>query len=253
MATAETPIGREVAAGRARRGSAREGTNVGEVERWVSLLGGGLLALDGLRRGSLGGLVEAGAGASLLTRGLTGHCGLYATLGINTARHGPAASVSAGRGVKVVKAVTINRPAEELYRFWRNFENLPRFMRHLESVKVEGNRSHWIARAPAGFTVAWDAEIINEQPNTLIAWRSLEGSQVSTAGSVHFSRAPGNRGTEVRVTLKYDPPAGKLGTLVARLFGEEPGQQIDEDLRRFKQLTEAGEIPTTRGQPTCRN
>jgi uncharacterized membrane protein len=253
MTTAQTPLSRELAAGRARRGSAREGTNVGEVERWVSLAAGGLLAFDGLRRGSLGGLIEAGAGASLLARGLTGHSALYARLGISTARHNPIASVSAGRGVKVVKAVTINRPAEELYRFWRNFENLPRFMRHLKSVKVEGNRSHWVARAPAGLSVSWDAEIINEQPNTLIAWRSLEGSQVSTAGSVHFSPAPGNRGTEVRVTLKYDPPAGRAGTLLAKLFGEEPGQQIDEDLRCFKQLTEAGEIPTTKGQSTSRN
>ena len=252
MATAQTRIGRELASGRAHRGSARSGTNVGEAERWLSLVGGGLLALDGLRRRSLGGLVEAGAGASLLWRGATGHCQVYAALGVNTACHNPAASVSAGRGVKVVKAITINRPADELYRFWRNFENLPRFMRHLESVKVEGNRSHWVARAPAGFTVSWDAEIINAQVNTLIAWRSLEGSQVSTAGSVHFSPAPGNRGTEVRVTLKYDPPAGKLGSMIAKLFGEEPGQQIDEDLRCFKQLTEAGEIPSTRGQPTCR-
>jgi len=247
MATAHTRIHRELAAGRPRMGSAREGTNVGEVERWLSGVGGGLLALDALRRRSLLSLFEGGAAASLLWRGLTGHCQLYAALGVNTACHNPAASVSAGRGVKVVKAVTINRPAEELYRFWRNFENLPRFMSHLESVKLEGQRSHWVARGPAGLSASWDAEIINEQPNTLIAWRSLEGSQVSTAGSVHFSPAAAGRGTEVRVTLKYDPPAGKLGAAVARLFGEEPGQQIDEDLHRFKQLMEAGEVPTNRG------
>jgi len=247
MATAHTRIHRELAAGRPRMGSAREGTNVGEVERWLSVVGGGLLALDALRRRSLLSLFEGGAAASLLWRGLTGHCQLYAALGVNTACHNPAASVSAGRGVKVVKAVTINRPAEELYRFWRNFENLPRFMSHLESVKLEGQRSHWVARGPAGLSASWDAEIINEQPNTLIAWRSLEGSQVSTAGSVHFSPAAAGRGTEVRVTLKYDPPAGKLGAAVARLFGEEPGQQIDEDLHRFKQLMEAGEVPTNRG------
>ena len=252
MVSAQTSIGREMAAGRPRPGSAREGTNVGETERWLSLVGGGLLALDGLRRGSLGGVAEAIAGGSLLYRGLTGHCHLYAAVGVNTAAHGLVASVSAQRGVKVVKAVTINRPAEELYRFWRDFETLPRFMKHLESVKCEGNRSHWVARGPGGFKIAWDAEIINEKPGTLIAWRSLEGSQVSTAGSVHFSKAPGDRGTEVRVTLKYDPPAGKLGTLIAKLFGAEPAQQIQEDLRRFKQLTEAGEVPTTKGQPSCR-
>ena len=188
----------------------------------------------------------------LLSRGLTGHCQLYAALGVNTAVHGRAASVSAGRGFKVVQAVTINRPAEELYRFWRNFENLPRFMHHLESVTSQGNRSHWVARVPAGLTVAWDAEIINEQPNSLIAWRSLEGSQVSTAGSVHFTKAAGDRGTEVRVTLKYDPPAGKLGALIARLFGADPSRQIDEDLRRFKQLTEAGTASTAGGQSSRR-
>ena len=248
MASGQTPISRELAGGRARRGSAREGTNIGEMERWLSLAGGGLLAVDGLRRGSLGGLAEAALGASLLSRGLTGHCQLYAALGVNTAAHGAAASVSARRGFKVVQAITINRPAEELYRFWRNFENLPRFMQHLESVTSQGNRSHWVARAPAGLSVEWDAEIINEQPSSLIAWRSLEGSQVSTAGSVHFTRAAGDRGTEVRVTLKYDPPAGKLGALIARLFGEEPSRQIDEDLRHFKQLIEAGTVSTAGGQ-----
>jgi len=248
MASTQTLIGRELPGGRARRGSARAGTNVGETERWLSLVGGGLLALDGLRRGSLGGLTEAALGASLLSRGLTGHCQLYAALGVSTASHSPAASVSAGRGLKVVKTISINRPAEELYRFWRNFENLPRFMKHLESVTGEGNRSHWVARGPAGFSVSWEAEIINEQPNSLIAWRSLEGSQVATAGSVHFTRAPGDRGTEVRVTLKYDPPAGKVGALIAGLFGEGPAQQIEEDLRRFRRLAESGQLSPARGQ-----
>jgi uncharacterized membrane protein len=253
MVSAQTPISRELASGRGRPGGAREGTNVGEAERWLSLISGGLLALDGLRRGTLVGLAEAVAGGSLVARGLTGHCSCYAALGISTARHGRAASVAAGRGVKVVQAVTIDRPAEELYRFWRNFENLPRFMCHLVSVKCgEGNRSHWVARGPAGFTVSWDAEVINEHPSTLIAWRSLEGSPVATAGSVHFSPAPGGRGTEVQVTLKYDTPVGKLGVLLARLFGADPAWEIQEDLRRFKQLMETGEIPTTQGQPSCR-
>jgi uncharacterized membrane protein len=253
MVSAQTPISRQVASGTLRRGSAREGANVGELERWMSLIGGGVLALDGLRRGSLGGIAEAILGGGLIQRGMTGHCGVYAALGVNTARRNPAAAVSAARGVKVVKAVTIQKPADELYRFWRDFGNLPRFMRHLESVTSEGNRSHWVARGPAGFCAEWDAEIINEEPGRLIAWRSLEGSQVSTAGSVHFTPAPAGRGTEVRVVLKYDPPAGKLGALFAKLFGEAPEQQIQEDLRRFKQLTEAGEIPTTQGQTSCRH
>jgi len=253
MVSAHTPISRQVALGRVRRGSAREGTNVGELERWMSLIGGGLLALDGLRRGSVGGAAEAIVGGSLVCRGLTGHCNVYAALGVNTAEHSPAAAVSAARGVKVVKAITIGRPAAELYRFWRDFENLPRFFRHLESVKCEGNRSLWVTKGPAGLRAEWDAEIINEETNRLIAWRSLEGSRVSTAGSVHFTPAPGDRGTEVRVVLKYDPPGGKLGSLFARLFGQSPEQQIQEDLRRFKQLVEAGEIPTIQGQSTCRH
>jgi len=178
---------------------------------------------------------------------------MYATLGLNTAEEArpPATSVRAEHGVKVEKSFTINRSAADLYRFWRNFENLPRFMNHLESIRVlSDRRSHWVACGPLGTHVEWDAEIINERPNELIAWRSLEGSDVDTAGSVHFLEAPGMRGTEVRVTLKYDPPGGKLGASLAKLFGEAPEQQIQEDLRRFKQVMEAGEIPTTQGQPT---
>src|SRR5262249_46834300 len=150
----------------------------------------------------------------------------------------------------VEQAVTINRPAADLYRFWRSFENLGRFMAHLESVKDLGNgRSHWVARGPLGTRVEWDAEVYTERPNELIGWRSLPGSGVDAAGRVHFAPARGARGTEVRVSLKSAPPAGKLGAAVAGLFGEAPGSQVREDLRRFKQLMEAGEIPTTAGQP----
>jgi len=253
MVSAQTPISRQLAAGHYQRGSAREGTNVGQFERWVSLFGGGLLAFDGLRRGTLEGLAEAMLGGCLVERGLTGHCRVYNALGVNTASRNPAAAVSAARGVKVVQAVTISKPADELFHFWHNFENLPHFMHHLESVTCAGNRSHWVAKGPAGMHVSWDAEIINEEPNRLIAWRSLEGSQVSTAGSVHFTPAPGGRGTEVRVVLKYDPPGGKLGSWFTWLFGADPQCEIAEDLRRFKQLTEAGEIPTTWGQTSCRD
>src|SRR5262249_30590570 len=144
------------------------------------------------------------------------------------------------------------RSPEELYRFWRNFENLPRFMHNLVSVTSAGNRSHWVARGPLGMHAEWDAEIITEEPNRLIGWRSLEGSEVATAGSVHFEPAPGGRGTQVRIEMKYDPPAGKVGTLIAKLFGESPDRQIQDDLRRFKQLMEAGEIPTVEGHPAWR-
>ena len=123
-------------------------------------------------------------------------------------------------------------------------------MRHLQSVEViSDNRSHWMASGPFGKTVEWDAEIYTEQENEHIAWRSLAGSQVDTAGSVHFRKLPGDRGTEVTVTLKYDPPAGKLGAAVAALFGESANHQVKEDLRRFKQIMEAGEAPTIEGQP----
>lgn len=151
-------------------------------------------------------------------------------------------------GVHVEEAVTVNRPVAAVFRYWRNFENLPTFMRHLESVSErEAGISHWVARGPAGSRVEWDARIINEIDNKLIGWQSLEGSMVSTAGSVNFRETP--RGTEVRVHLQYNPPAGKLGAAVAWLFGEEPNIQVREDLRRFKQLIETGEIPTTQGQP----
>jgi len=150
--------------------------------------------------------------------------------------------------------VTVNKSPGELYRFWRNFENLPRFMNHLESVKViDGNRSHWVAKAPLGMTVEWDAVIHNEQENELIAWRSLEGADIPNAGSVRFERAPGGRGTIVKVALEYDPPAGKVGATIAKLFGEEPEQQVEEDLRRFKQVMETDAASTTEGQSSGRS
>ena len=148
-----------------------------------------------------------------------------------------------GGAVHVTEAITINRPRNEVYGFWHNFENLPRFMAHLESVEVlDQGRSHWKAKAPAGTTVEWDAETVEDRPNELIAWRSLPGSTIPNSGSVRFKDAPGNRGTEIVVELRYQPPGGKIGALFAKLFGEEPEQQIKGDLRRFKQVMEIGEI-----------
>lgn len=144
---------------------------------------------------------------------------------------------------QVRKSLIINRTPEELYQFWRNFENLPRFMQHLESVQITGEgRSHWVAKAPAGTSVEWDAEITEDRPNELISWRSLEGADVDNSGTVHFERAPGNRGTIVKVDINYNPPGGVIGAAVAKLFGEEPGQQALESLRCFKQLMETGEV-----------
>jgi uncharacterized membrane protein len=164
--------------------------------------------------------------------------------------HGPAAVVDARRGVVVRRAVTVQAPAADLYRFWRHLPNLPRIMRHLRSVtETPSGRSHWIARGPAGITITWDAEIVADEPGERIAWKSIDGAMVQHAGSVRFQPAPGGRGTEIHVELAYDPPAGAAGVMVAKLFGEEPDVQIREDLRRFKQSMETGEIATTDGQP----
>jgi len=159
-----------------------------------------------------------------------------------------------GGAIRVAQAKTINRSPEELYRFWRDFQNLPRFMKHLESVQATGDRrSHWVAKAPAGTKVEWDAEITEDRPNELIAWRSLKGADVENIGSVRFERAPGGRGAVVKVNMLYRPPAGKLGAVVAKLFGEDPEWRIKDDLRRFKQVMEVGEIITTKGQPAGRD
>ena len=229
-------------------------TNVGDVERWASLLGGGALAAFGLARGSLGGLGLAALGGALAYRGATGHCPAYGALGVSTAEaRGPAAVIRAGHGVKVERSITIDRPPEELFRFWRNFENLPRIMTHLASVRTTSpNQSHWTARGPLGTKFEWDAEIYTERPNEMISWRSLPGSEVDTTGSVHFLRGPAGRGTEVKVVLKYDPPAGQLGAAVAKMFDRSAEGEIAEDLRRFKQVMEVGECPTTEGQPRGR-
>lgn len=230
------------------------GVNIGETERWASLAGGGALALYGLSRRSWLSTFCLLKGAYLLYRGVTRHCPIYEALGIDTSgREFDEAETKeqsfkphtpVKHGIVVEKSVTIDRPRAELYAFWRNFENLPRFMNHLQEVRVlDDRRSHWVARAPAGGRIAWDAAITDERENEVIAWHSAQDSPVHNTGSVRFHDAPGGRGTEVKVVLQYQPPAGAVGATVARLFGEEPSQQIGEDLLRFKQLMEAGEIP----------
>lgn len=161
--------------------------------------------------------------------------------------------VRGDRGVKVTRAVTIRRPAEALYAFWRDLENLPRIIKHPVTIqRVSDIASHWTVSAPGDRKVEWDAVVINDEPGRLIAWRSREDAEIPNAGTVRFAPAPGDEGTEVTVSLEYDPPAGKLGALLAKLTGEEPAQQVGEALRRFKALMEAGEIPTTEGQPAAR-
>jgi uncharacterized membrane protein len=147
------------------------------------------------------------------------------------------------RGIRVRQAATINRSPEEVYGFWRDLENLPRFMGHLESVReLDQRRSYWKVHAPLGTTVEWTAEIVEDRPNELIAWRSVDDAQVPNSGVVRFLPAAGERGTEVHLEITYDPPAGVMGATIAKLFGKEPGQQVESDLRRLKQVLETGEV-----------
>jgi uncharacterized membrane protein len=216
--------------------------NVGNAERAASTIGGAALALYGLSRLSLGGLVLAALGGVLGYRGLSGHCDVYEALGVD---RGPASTgvVEGNLGVKIDRSVTVNAPPERVYAFWRNFENLPRIMSHLERVKViSETRSRWVVKAPVGMKVEWEAEIINEKPNELIAWRSTDNALVDHAGSVNFERAADGNGTVVRVSLQYDPPGGQFGHAVASLFNEDAGAQIENDLQEFKRAFEEGRL-----------
>jgi uncharacterized membrane protein len=229
-----------------RRKSEDTGINVGKTERLVSGIAGAAIIALALRRKRFRGLLLP-LGGNLITRAVSGRCAVNRALGRNSAagdRVSPVASVARGEGIKVERQVLVNRPVGEVYRFWRQLENLPRFMDHLESVTVlDENRSHWVAKAPAGTKVEWDATIHNEIEDELLAWRSLPGADVDNAGSVHFT--PLGQSTEVRVVLSYNPPAGKVGAAVAKLLGEEPGSQVEDDLRRLKQVLEAGETAAT--------
>ncbi len=222
--------------------------NVGKSERGASIAAGSLLIFTGLRSGRWSGLALALGGAALIKRGITGKCEVYRAVGMrsNSTDEQNHVSVPHGEGIRVDRAVTVNKPRFEVYSFWRNFENLPSFMNHLERVRQTSDRtSHWVAKAPLGRSVEWDAEVINDTPGELISWRSLPGADVPNAGSVHFRDAFGNRGTEVKVELQYIPPGGSVGAFVAKLLGENPDQQIEDDLRRFKMMLETGEIPQT--------
>jgi uncharacterized membrane protein len=214
--------------------------NMSEAERWSSMAAGVSLAADGLVRRPRFGWMLAAIGTLLLRRGMTGRCQTYELFGINTAGTGSDTRrvLGGGGGITVDESVTIDQPIELLYRFWRNLENLPRFMPHLESVeRVTDTLSRWRAEGPGGSHVEWNAEIINEVPNQVIGWRSIEGSDVVSAGSVNFDDA-GPRGTRVRVRLQYSPPGGKVGAALAKLAGRDAGTEIREDLHRFKRLIE---------------
>jgi uncharacterized membrane protein len=223
--------------------------NVGPAERGISVAAGlAMMAYLFTRRPDIKIGLPLGLEAGyMIYRGATGNCVFYRMLEINREEE----------GIYARRSVTINLPREQLYRIWRNFENLPRFMDHLQRVDVDeatgGKRSHWVSRAPFGREVQWEAEMTEERENEFIAWRSLPGSTVKSMGNVLFEDAPAGRGTNVTVEMQYNPPAGSLGAAFAKLFGEEPSQQLRNDLRHFKQMMETGEVPSVEGQPSGRS
>lgn len=231
--------------------------NVSLPERWVSAILGGILIALGIRRKSwLGGLLVL-AGGNLLLRGALGRSLLYKAFGFDTStggfrsvKGGHDDSGEAGKGRFIVeKAIVLEATAEDAWRFWRNFENLPRVMRHLKSVRtIDDKRSHWVAQAPAGLDIEWDAEITDERENRKIAWRSTENAQIENKGVVLFEPIHDGKATEIRVYLEYAPPAGKAGKAFAKLFGKDPASMIDEDLRRFKSLLETGSAGGQKGR-----
>jgi len=238
--------------------------NVGETERIVSMVGGAALLLYAVNRGSWPGLVAGVAGADLLYRGITGYCVIYDKMGMSTAYEQPTTGrLIAGRtanhkssgaqsatGIHVHKAVTVNRPIEEVYDYWQNLDNLPNFMHHVQSVQRQGqSHSHWVVNVSPKLTLEWDAETTEARKNEVIGWRSLPGTTVENQGEVRFKPAPGQRGTEVHVTIAYQPPGGIIGETFARFIKGITEQQIKEDIRRFKHVLEAGEFPTIEGQP----
>lgn len=200
---------------------------------------GSALGEDNPKRGRAAAAIAAVAGITVLD--IVGAEQLSQTAGKKTA------------GIHLRESITIDRAVEDIYRFWRDIENLPRIMNHIESVREIGpGRTHWVAKGLAGMRVEWHSEIIEDRPNELISWRSLEGSDVDHSGSVRFLRAPGGRGTVVRIEMDYRPPGGTIGAKIAKLLGATPEKQIAVDLRRLKQLMETGEITTTEGQPSGR-
>ncbi len=214
------------------------------IDRWASLVAASAAMTYGFRKRSLGGMWLVAAATAIAYRALVG-----SWPGVSrdrAARGDTRAALGGNRGVHVRESVTLERPVGEVYRFWRQLENLPRFMTHLEQVADLGNgRSHWVAKGPAGMNVEWDAEIINEVENKTIGWRSLPGADVVSAGSVNFSPVRGGTGTQLSVQLQYSAPGGRAASWLATLTGREPSQTIREDLHRLKQLLEAGEIPRT--------
>ncbi len=216
-------------------------TNVTMPERIGSVAAGAGLLLFGASRRSLPGLLLALLGGALVHRGTTGHCNVYQKLGVNSRQLNTETGVRGNKGIKVNHSVVVAKPKDEVYRYWRNLENLPRFMEHVESVsEIDQRRSTWVVKGPLGHDVHWTAQIITDRAGEMIAWESLPGAEVQNAGSVWFEPTANGSSTEVKVSLQYLPPAGVIGATVAKFFGEAPEQQLENDLAKFKELIEAG-------------
>lgn len=223
--------------------------NINPAERWASVAAGTMLAVAGLRRRSRAGALVAASGAALIVRGSTGHCPAYAQLGLGVETQPGAGTANAG-AVAVNESTTINRPPEVLYEIWRSLTLLPSFIPSIKSItRIDDTRSHWVVTGPGGFDVAWDATVVNDVPNELIAWRTTPQADVTSEGSVRFTAVRGGRETVLQVELRYEPPVAKASALAAWLVGKAPGQLVREALRRFKAFLETGEAPTVAGQP----
>jgi len=224
----------------------RRANDLGQTERLLSTAAGGLLLLYGLRGPAPLRLVLAAAGLGLLYQGAAGR---NVVESIRTGQP----LIAEPTGLRVKKSVTVNRTPAEVYEFWRNLENLPRFMTHVRSVQRHGGgRSHWVVSGPRGTVLKFDAQITVDRPNEMIAWQTLPGARIHHRGYVKFLPAPGERGVEVHVALEYEPPGGGAGKLLGGLLGTVTEQHIQEQIRNFKQIMEAGEPPTTRGQTSDR-
>ncbi len=227
--------------------------NVGQPERWLSAIGGGALASYGILRRDWLGAALATIGGALLIRGATGHSFLYQAFDIVTVEQSPStlSNIPGNRGVRIQRRMTIERPAAELYAFWRDVEKAPLYMQGITQVQQTGDRtSHWTARVPGGKTMEWNSELLEDVPGKLISWHAHGNAFTGSAGRVSFEPAAGGRGTVVMLELDFQQLKGPLGTSLGKILGHVPEGMAHENLRRFKELMEAGEIATVEGQPT---
>ncbi|CAN5517824.1 SRPBCC family protein [soil metagenome] len=229
----------------------RPAINVGLPEREMTLAAGAVLALAAMNKPfTFRGLVYGLTSVMMFRRAVTGHCPIYSALDVDTRKQLDRPSTEprdySANSVHIEQSVPIKKPAADLYAFWRNLENLPKFMEHVKDVHMlSDGRSHWRARGPLGFNIEWDAEIINDELNRVIAWRSVGEAEVDHAGSVRFIEMAVDE-AEVRVTMDYIPPAGQVGHFVAKVFGEDPATQCRNDLLRLKQILESEVVNITR-------